>query len=63
MPSGKVGKLPEKMKIFVDRVTRPNCADNLNALAELYGVKELRIIDFCDHEILIQPKRPPVKVR
>ena len=57
------GKLPEKMKIFVDRVTCSNCADNLNALAELYGVKELRIIDSYGHEILVQPNRPPVKIR
>ena len=56
------GELPEKMTIYIDRITCDNCIKNLPLLAELYGVKELTVIDSHGNGLLVRPNQPTVKL-
>lgn len=49
------GKLPEKMMLTVDRTTCLDCRKGLPALLELYGVKELEIINASGRKWLVTP--------
>jgi hypothetical protein len=65
------GKLPERLTLYVDRPTCPQCFGSmeeptergLRVLAELYGVKELTVIDSLGGTLLIRPNLPTVRLR
>ena len=65
------GRLPERVTLFVDRPTCPQCFGSmeeptergLRVLAELYGVKELTVIDSLGGTLLIRPNQPTVRLR
>jgi MafB19-like deaminase len=65
------GRLPERVTLFVDRPTCPQCFGSmeeptergLRVLAELYGVKELTVIDSLGGSLLIRPNQPTVRLR
>jgi MafB19-like deaminase len=67
----ELGKLPERLTLFVDRPTCPQCFGSmseptergLRVLAELYGVKELTVIDSQGATLLIRPNQPTVRLR
>ena len=65
------GRLPERLTLHVDRPTCPQCFGSmeeptergLRVLAELYGVKELTVIDSQGGALLIRPNQPTVRLR
>ena len=65
------GRLPERLTLYVDRPTCPQCFGSmseptergLRVLAELYGVKELTVIDSLGGTLLIRPNQPTVRLR
>ncbi len=56
----QLGKLPEKVTLYVDRKTCNQCLgrNGLPLLAELYGIKELTVIDTNGRKLLIRPNKP-----
>jgi hypothetical protein len=65
------GRLPERVTLYVDRPTCNMCAgstetateNGLRVLAELYGVRELTVIDSLGGTLLIRPNLPTVRLR
>ena len=65
------GRLPESLTLYVDRPTCLQCFGSmqeptergLRVLAELYGVKELTVIDSLGGTLLIRPNLPTVRLR
>ena len=52
-----LGKMPEKVTLYVDRTTCNQCLgkNGLPLLAELYGIKELTVIDSNGRTLLVRP--------
>ena len=63
----ELGKLPEKLTLYVDRPTCNMCSggpeNGLPLLAELYGVKELTVIDSLGNRLLVRPGQPTIRVK
>ena len=62
------GKLPEELTLYVDRPTCNACRGGnstdkgLSLLADLYGVKELKIIDSYGNKLLVRPGQVTVRL-
>jgi hypothetical protein len=67
----ELGRLPERLTLHVDRPTCPQCFGSmeeptergLRVMAELYGVKELTVIDSQGGTLLIRPNQPTIRLR
>jgi hypothetical protein len=57
------GRLPERMTLYVDRITCNNCEESLPLLVEAYGVKELRIVDAKGKQLVIRPGQPIQEIK
>jgi len=62
------GKLPEELTMYVDRPTCNACRGGnstdkgLSLLADLYSVKELKIIDSYANKLLVRPGQATVRL-